>query len=230
MRHLGNIAENDIAVNISADRKGQLTLRIAELRLLENLAQGDHILRVVRDLDAECRFALDLRDTHGGAAEIQPDIVCERGDLRDLDTGCGLDLIARDRGTSADARDAHGDAEALECIDQQLALFSELCGLVRIVAAVVGAFQQGKRRCDIGDLGLFVINAFVLCGSVVLCGIGAGGCTLLVRFLCGAGDDLIERRRVCCIHFRLLRGRGGCGLCCGSGSCRRRRSRFRSGG
>ena len=151
----------DMTVDILSDGEGQAALGILEFVRFENFAQRDCILGVVRHLNAECRLALDRRNTHGQTAEIQTDIVSERRNLRDFDAGSGLDLIARNRRTSADAGDPDRHAEARERIDQLLAFFAQLRSSVRIVCVIFGTVQEAEIRRNIRDLRFLLIDAVI---------------------------------------------------------------------
>ena len=96
MRHRREIGDVRLAVNGLAERQRQLRRRAPVHFRFEELAQRDLLAGVVRNLQADRRFARDAIDEDGFGLHRQTQIVGEPGDLRVFHARVGLELVGRD--------------------------------------------------------------------------------------------------------------------------------------
>ena len=148
-----DVANNTVSGDISAHGKGELAAGIAEVIALQNFPQGDGVLVAVGDFDADGRLAGNWRfDTDTLRCQREGDIIRQTGDLRNLDTGGGLNFIACDRRPSGDAGDADGHAKAVERVHQNAGLFLQLLLRSRVVGTADARLEEVHGRNLIGLL------------------------------------------------------------------------------
>ena len=99
MRHPGQVGDDRLPRHVIAKAQREPVGAFAERRRLDDLANGHQARRLVGNLDADGGLARNRRlDAQRRGGEREREIVLERGDPLDLDTGAGLHLVLRHRG------------------------------------------------------------------------------------------------------------------------------------
>ena len=106
MRHFGNIADNDITLDILAHCKGKLALCLSVFLAVDKLTERNGISMVVWHFYSYARLARHRGfDTNAHCREVKCDIVCKTRYLRHSYACCRLKLISCNGRTSVYAHD-----------------------------------------------------------------------------------------------------------------------------
>ena len=111
VRHLGEVGDDVAALDVLADTHDHRVLVVAGDVGAQDVAEADHLLVGIGDLDADGRLAGDrAEDAHVGRGDGVGDVLRQRGDPLDLDTGPELDDVAGDGRAAVEAGDLPGEA------------------------------------------------------------------------------------------------------------------------
>ena len=150
--HMGqpcNVADDGVAGNIPPHGKRQLALGTAEAVALQNLPQGNGVLVAVGDFDADRRLPRNGGfDADTLCRQRQGNVICQSGDLGNLDAGGRLYLIPRDGRTAENTGNADSHAKAFQRVHQNARFFFHLL----IYRGVAGTADTVLQKVDAGDL------------------------------------------------------------------------------
>ncbi len=125
VRHGGEVGGDDAAVDVFAERDGELALALGEGLALDDVAQPDGFAVVVGHLDADGGFAGHALDEDGFGGHGEAEVVGQAGDAGVLDAGVGAELERGDDGAGIDLGDLAVDAELGAFLDQDPGFFAE---------------------------------------------------------------------------------------------------------
>jgi len=115
VRHLNEVGDDRMAIDVLAERDGNFRLRIAPFVRLEQVAHDDFGFDVIRHLDAHGAFAGHGReDVDALGLERGGDVVRERGDFFQLHPGRGMQFVAGDGRAFGDVAERNFDLELRE--------------------------------------------------------------------------------------------------------------------
>ena len=146
MRHLRQVAHNGEALDVFAQRDGQLALALREPLIRQELLEIDGLARHVRHLDAHAALARDgCDDANRHRLERHRDVVRQRHNLRQLRPRLGLKLEERDHGAGADVGHLAAHRKVVQHLLEQHGSLAEPVAIDHRTALIVVA-QEGEAR------------------------------------------------------------------------------------
>ncbi len=144
MWHSREVHHDGIARDVLAERESQRGGILVVARRFQYLAQAHELALLVRDLEADDRFARDyLHDAHADRRQGACQVLGQSGDATHLDARRKLELETRDDGTGMHGHDFRLDPEVLE-----LELDLARKGLQRHVGNRRGAARGHVEQCQ----------------------------------------------------------------------------------
>ena len=144
VRHGRKFRHADPSVQVPSHGQRQLARRIHELRRFDNFPQCNRLALVVRDFDANGRFAWDALDQNGFGLQREAQILRQPDNPAVLDARVRLEFECRDDWPGIDLRHAALDVkfQAL-CFNRACPLFQLF--FIKFLAALAFA-EQGRGR------------------------------------------------------------------------------------
>ena len=175
MRHLGEVRDDVAALDVLAEADDHRVVVTTRLGRSQDVAEADHLLVGVGDLDADRGLARDrAEDAHLVRGDRVGDVLAEGRDLLDLDRRAELDLVPGDGGSPGVARDGRVDLELLQHLGQTpddgvgglaprlvrraLAEHRAVREGVQDVAGELELFGAGRERLHRGALGGLLVD------------------------------------------------------------------------
>ena len=145
MRQARHVDHHRVAGDVLAEEDRDLHRAALGLRLLDHLAEADHLAVGIWHLDPHGVLARDRRhDPHARHAEGDGEVVGEVCDLGQAETGLEFDLVLRDDRAGFDLDHADLEAEVGERLLEHAGPFADLL-LLGVELQLLGRQQQFER-------------------------------------------------------------------------------------
>ena len=149
MRQPGDVAYDGISGDVPSHRKRQLAPGTAETVALQDFPERNGVLVAVGDFDADGRLSGNGRlDADPLRCQRKGNVVCQSGDLGDLDAGGRLYLIPCDGRSPENPGDADGHAETFQRLYQNAGFFFHFL----VYRRVSGTADAVLQKVDAGNL------------------------------------------------------------------------------